>query len=145
MKFKNIAVTYQPKFVSPFGDSEVYAVPAVNKQRGSSTNWVVISCSPSYNGVYTWEYDANDIPKVWKNKNLSIYYIPINKMEYVASLEEMQNRTSEGAKYMTKEVIKQQTAWINGKVFNQSKVYTSVPDWCLDGVKLKGDRICNTI
>ena len=41
-----------PKFKSPFEDGEVYLVPAVKDQSGRDWNYIVVCCSPLYNGVY---------------------------------------------------------------------------------------------
>lgn len=47
----NVSYVWQPKFVSPFGDKKIYLVPAVKDQQGVENNYIIVCCSPTYNGV----------------------------------------------------------------------------------------------
>lgn len=105
--YTNVAYTWQPKFVSPFGDKEVYLVPRVNDQKGDDYNYIVVCCSPSYNGLYKWPSKEAKNLKKFNNHGKWCYYVPFKICEFVKPLSEVQTKSNQ-------EKIEQvQEAWYN--------------------------------
>ena len=123
----NWALTYEPKFESPFDDDETYLVPACKNQHGRNYNYIVVTCSPKFNGVYRYDSHLTANFKPWLNGELKIYYVPISICTYVSTLEDTTGNCRDAIK-------KQQMKWINGKVKNHNTIYQVTPDWCLEGV-----------
>ena len=118
----NVAYIYQPHF-----KTSMFRV-AINKQQSEDTNYIVVTCSPQYNGV--WKYDGS-LHKTcgrWANGKTTCYEIPISKCVFVKSLDEIQQVERR------KEVIRQQKEWLESEVRNRNYSYKETPDWMLDEV-----------
>ena len=87
----NISYIWVPKYVSPFGDNEVYLTPGANEQKGSEYNYIVVCCSPSFNGVYKCKSENYKNYSTWINNKKKCYYVPINDCELFKKLDEIKN------------------------------------------------------
>ena len=56
----NVSYTWEPKWVTE--DKVPCLVPAVMNQKGVEWNYVIVCCSPAYNGV--WRYKAEEAKKL---------------------------------------------------------------------------------
>lgn len=115
----NISYIWVPKWVSPFGDDEVYLVPGVKEQQGKNINYIIVCCSPSYNGVYKCNTEYYKDFATWKNNKKNCYYVPLSKCEFVKTLNDISNSE------VIKQIKKVQQAW---KSYNKPK---KIPDWFL--------------
>ena len=83
---------------------------------GKETNYIIVCCSPSYNGV--WKYNVNPEKKydIYKNKSLICQCVPTSDCEYIGGFEIIKDKD------LLKEVKNEQKKWIkaSGK--------TKVPD-----------------
>ena len=121
----NIAYIFRPKEKNPYTgnwDYE-YLVPAVSKQKGKKWNYVVVACSPQYNGVYAW--DASKKYDTWQNGRMLCYYVPISECQF-RTFDEI---SPELRKIIKPEVIKLQEKWLNNQVKNRNYIYKKKPDW----------------
>ena len=116
---KNVAYIYQPHFKSNCFRS------ATKDQQGKKYNYVVVTCSPTYNGV--WKYDSNKSSSfsVWTNGNTPCYCVPISECEFVKSLKDISNVDT------LNKVIAQQKQWYNNYIKNRDYNYVEKPDWVL--------------
>lgn len=124
---KNICYTYGPKMKDPYtGKWETnYFVPALQNKKGKKTNYIVITCSPKFNGV--WEWDAANLSNydTWANGRMICLYVPICDCRKIKELAEVTNEEYKA------EIIKQQKQWYNKQVKNQNYEYKNKPDWML--------------
>lgn len=86
----NVAYTWTPKWVSPFGDKKVYFVPRIENQKGKEWNYIVICCSPSYNGLWKWPAKEAKNLRKWNNNGRMCYYVPLDICEFVKPISEIQ-------------------------------------------------------
>ena len=79
----NVAFIYQPHFKT--GCFRV----AMHDQKGKNNNYVIVTCSPMYNGV--WRYSPDNISKYshWKNGNIDCICVPIKDCVQVKNLEDI--------------------------------------------------------
>ena len=120
---ENVAYIYQPHF-----KTGMFRV-AVNKQQSLKTNYIVVTCSPQYNGV--WKYDGilhKDCGR-WLNGKTMCYEIPISSCTFLKSLDEIQQPNKR------KEVMRQQKKWIENHVKNRDYSYNEVPEWIIRELK----------
>lgn len=105
----NTAYIYQPHFMT-----SVFRV-ACKEQMADDVNYIVVTCSPSYNGV--WKWDARNKPFIekWTNGRLPCYCVPIKMCTKIKTLEELTNPV------VLKIVAEQQRQWKNKEVVNQRK------------------------
>ena len=117
----NIAYIYKPKFLSPFNDGMTYLVPAIIKQQGR-INYIVVCCSPEYNGIYGWV--KNKEYKTWKNGKLNCYYIPISDCKFM-SFEQLENYKGKSLdkKAIFKKVKEIQNEWL------EKNPHKDIPEW----------------
>jgi len=115
----NVSYIWAPKFISPYNDNEVYLVPAVEDQQGKENNYIVVCCSPSYNGLYKCPVKLYKDFDTWMNKKKKCYYIPISKCEYVKPLKEIEMST------VINKIKKNQRNWMK---FQKRK---KIPEWFL--------------
>lgn len=76
-------------------------------------NYIIVTCSPSYNGVYKWNKPlirSKDELGVWTNGKLPCYTVPIYLCTKIKDLSELVNPD------VIKIVKKQQKDWAEGKV-----------------------------
>ena len=97
---KNIAVIWQPHF-----NTNCFRV-AVKKQMGDKVNYIVVCCSPEYNGVYKWNPAGKKSFEIWDNNGQKCYCVPVGECEFVQTLESI--KTPE----LIKEIKKNQKAFI---------------------------------
>lgn len=110
----NISYIWEPHYMS--GCVRV----DVNKQQSDDWNFVIVCCSPLYNGSYRWKGTDRDKWETVKNGKITCYCIPLTQLEKSPkSLHELPD--------IYKPMIKQtQEDWFNfGKRKNR-------PDWFLD-------------
>lgn len=113
----NVSYIWAPKFISPFGDDEIYLVPAVSDQQGKENNYIVVCCSPSYNGLYKCPAAEYKNFETWTNNKRKCYYVPISKCEYVKPLEDIQMTP------VREKIRKIQLTW------QKNKNRKNTPDW----------------
>ena len=115
----NIAYIYQPHFKTQSFRS------ATKDQQGKIYNYIVVTCSPTYNGV--WKYDSNKTAlfDIWHNGNIPCYCVPMCECEFIKSLNEITNKN------ILNKVIKQQKQWYNNNIKNRNYNYVEKPDWLL--------------
>lgn len=113
----NTAYIYQPKF-----KEEEFWV-ACHLQEHPDHNFIIVTCSEHYNGVYMWK--KGDEIGMMSNGKMSCYRVPICKCQYIKSLKELT------AEDVIKKVIKYQKAWCKGQVKNNNYIYKTKPDWAI--------------
>lgn len=121
----NIAYIYQPHF------NTQKARVSIANQRGDDYNFVVITCSPMFNGVY--RYPISKIPSFGRiyNGKLPCYEVPISDLDFVCSLENIKGEERKSA------VVEQQTKWFKSEVRNRDYIYEEIPEWMLPESKSK--------
>ena len=115
----NVAYIYQPHF-----NTSMFRV-AVNKQQSNDTNYIVVTCSPQYNGVWKYGGEIHKTCGRWVNGKTVCYEIPISSCAFVKSLNEIQQIDKR------QEVMKQQEKWFKNEVKNQHLNYKDKPTWML--------------
>lgn len=115
----NMAFIYQPHF-----KTKCFRV-AVSEQRGIDYNYVVVTCSPQYNGI--WKYPASNTRMYshWKNKNVECLCVPIRDCKYVQTLDSI------GTTTIINKVKSQQLKWYNNSIVNRNYTYAEKPNWML--------------
>ena len=115
----NIAYIYQPHF-----NTNCFRA-AVLKQQGKKYNYIIVTCSPEYNGV--WKYNADNVLNydVWSNNNKECYCVPIRDCRRIKLLNELTNIE------VINKVKFQQKKWYNNTVKNRDYTYTDKPEWML--------------
>lgn len=125
LSMNNCAFTWMPKWVSPFGDKKVYFVPRIKDQKGQEWNYIVVCCSPSYNGLWKWpSKEAKHLMK-WNNHGTMCYYVPVDICEFVKPIEDIQMLD------VKKKAIETQRNWY---IYNHPKRW---PFWllCSEGIR----------
>jgi len=119
----NIAYIFQPHFMS-----NCFRV-ALKDQMGTEKNFVVVTCSPEYNGVY--EYPSSNIINkdydIWVNNKVECVCVPIKDCKFVGKLDKVSNSK------VRLQIKKQQLQWYRSEVKNNPKKYKSKPNWMLGG------------
>lgn len=115
----NLCYIYQPHY------NTNSARVAVNCQQAEE-NYIIITCSPSENGLYKWKKSDLDELQFWTNGKLPCYVVPMNKCAFIKSLQEIKNED------IIKEIKKQQKKWYNKEVKNRDYEYKKgKPEWML--------------
>jgi hypothetical protein len=115
--------------------TEMFRV-AVNKQQCDIDNFIVVTCSPQYNGVWKYDGSLHRSCGVWPNGKTLCYEIPIKSCTFVKSLDEMTDKVKR------KMVADQQWEWFTNQVKNRNYTYSEKPDWFVEELKnrnIKGD------
>lgn len=115
----NTCAVYQPHF------NTMCFRPAISNQMGTKYNYIIVTCAPSFNGV--WKYDA-DKTKTFEtiyNGKVKCYQVPINECEKIKELKDLTNET------IVAEIRRFQNSWINGEVKNNEHIYENKPDWLI--------------
>ena len=134
MKTNNVAFIYGPKEKNPYtGEWDYkYLVPAVKDQKGV-WNYVVVTCTPSMNGVYSWNHMqnmGNHKWKMWMNGKTPCYYIPKDECKF-RRFEDL-NPDHPLTKVIIEGTKKQQEKWYKNEVKNRDYEYKKgKPDWML--------------
>ena len=115
----NIAFIYEPHF-----NTSKFRV-AVKNQQGNNYNYIVVSCSPSYNGVWRYKAERRATYDCWKNNTLSCYCVPIEDCEKIKELKDIENTD------IIKKIKKQQKNWLDSNVTNRDYKYKTKPNWML--------------
>lgn len=115
----NVAYIYQPHF-----KSKCFRV-ATKDQQGKKYNYIIVTCSPTYNGVWKYRVPRMLYFNIWKNGNIPCYCVPIADCEFVKPLNEITNTN------ILNKVIKQQKQWYNNNIKNRNYNYVEKPDWLL--------------
>ena len=115
----NIAYIYQPHF-----NTNCFRVALVNQQ-GKKYNYIIVTCSPEYNGV--WKYNADNVLNydVWSNNNKGCQCVPIRDCRRIKLLNELTNIE------VINKVKFQQKKWYNNTVKNRDYTYADKPEWML--------------
>ena len=117
----NLAYIYQPHF-----KTDCFRV-AIKDQQGPDYNYVVVTCSPQYNGIY--KYPMKNIKDkhytVWYNNKTPCICVPIKDCEKVKELTEITNND------ILKKVKRQQQMWYKSEVENRDYQYVNKPEWML--------------
>lgn len=117
---RNTAYIYQPHF-----KTSMFRV-AANKQQSGGDNYIVVTCSPQYNGVWKYPGSLHSSCGRWVNTHNTVCYeIPISSCSFVKSLEEIVSPDR------FKNVVKQQIEWFTKEVRNRNYTYAEVPGWFL--------------
>ena len=116
----NTAYIYQPHF-----NTECFRV-ASNSQQGTVNNYIIVTCSPMYNGV--WKYSANKALNYshWKNGNIDCLCVPIVDCVKIKNLNQIINQT------VINKIIQQQQNWYKNQVKNRNYEYVNKPEWFLE-------------
>ena len=130
MKHNNISFIYGPKQKDPFtGEwNNKYLVPALKDQQ-STINFIVVTCTPSMNGVYCWKKAEDKQYKTWMNGKKPCYYIPIDDCVF-KRFDEL-DMTKPINQWLIEEVKKQQEKWYKGEVKGRDAYKKKKPDWML--------------
>lgn len=96
----NVAYLWTPHF-----NSGCFRVD-INKQKGKNVNYIIVCCSPSYNGVWKWRPEDSKYFAKWANNGIQCWCVPIEYCEKVQELNEI--TTPE----IIKEIKKNQKAYI---------------------------------
>ena len=117
--FYNIYFLLQPHF-----KTNSFRV-ACNRQQGLNENYIVVTCSPEFNGV--WAYPACNVSKYETIYSGSVlcYVVPIEDCIKIKELNEITN------KEIIKKIKSYQNKWITGKIKNNVHKYDKKPDWVL--------------
>jgi hypothetical protein len=117
----NIAYIYQPHF-----KSECFRV-ASKDQQGPENNYIVVTCSPQYNGIY--KYPAKNIQDkhydTWCNNKTLCICVPIKDCEKIKELPQITNED------IIRDVRKQQQDWYKSEVKNRDYNYVNKPEWMI--------------
>lgn len=115
----NVGFIFQPHF-----KSRCFRV-ALQDQRGKDNNYIVVTCSPKYNGV--WKYPPQNVIKydTWQNGNIKCVCIPISDCIKVRTLQEIVDPV------MKKKIKEQQSLWYEGQIKNRNYNYVERPEWML--------------
>lgn len=81
----NISYIYQPHFMT-----NAFRV-SCKEQQSDSVNYIVVTSSPTYNGVWKWEAKDKETLDIWMNGRLPCYCVPINICHKVKDLSELTN------------------------------------------------------
>ena len=119
----NVAYIYQPHF-----KTSMFRV-ATNKQQSKDTNYIVVTCSPQYNGVWKYSGDVHKTCGKWINGKTTCYEIPISSCTFVKSLNEIIPIDKR------RMVINQQKEWLKSEVKNRNYSYSGIPDWMMKEIK----------
>ena len=76
---------------------------------GKNVNYVVVCCSPEYNGVWKWHPERKSQYSIWNNNGQRCYCVPVSECEFVQTLESI--KTPE----IIKEIKKNQKAFCGEK------------------------------
>ena len=117
---ENIAYIYQPHF-----KTKMFRV-AMNKQQSPNYNYIVVTCSPQYNGVWRYDGEIHAALSKWVNGSTICYEVPIDKCEFIKSLFEVTDEK------VRNNIIKQQSDWLHNTVKNRNYRYTEKPEWFID-------------
>lgn len=118
-QYSNVAYVWQPKWLDSQGNSYVCFTPAVRNQHGVEWNYIIITNSPSYNGIWKWPAEDKNKVNIWRNGRLECYYVPQHLCEPVKKLEDITNWE------VRKKIAEQQQKW-----FEYAKP-KKVPEWFL--------------
>ena len=100
----NTAYIYQPHFMT-----SAFRV-ACKEQASDEVNYIVVTCSPSYNGVWKWDAKNKPLVETWYNGKLPCYCVPIKMCTKIKTLEEITNPN-------VKSIVEaQQSQWKNKEV-----------------------------
>ena len=115
----NIAYIYQPHFKT------MMFRPAVRDQQSDSYNYIIVTCSQMYNGM--WRYDSALRSTFEKKKNgrLDCYQVPISVCTKVEKLEEITDPQ------IVATVKRMQEEWVSGDVKGRDYTYAEKPSWML--------------
>ena len=126
--YNNVAFIYAPKGKNPYTGvwDNSYFVPAEICSRGEpgSNNYIVVTCTPSLNGMWAYPAELAKNYDKWANGKLTCLYVPVAVCKKVATLEQCPEVIKNLAK-------KQQEEWFNSEVKNNPKSYKKKPDWML--------------
>lgn len=107
----NIAYIMEPHF-----NTESFRV-AVKNQQNEKTNYIVVCCSPAYNGVWSWDRETTKVNLITNNK-LPCFVVPIESCTFLKNLDEINNPM------IKEQIVKVQKKYI--KSYRKKK-----QDWCL--------------
>lgn len=82
---RNIAYIFQPHFKT------MMLRPSCGEQQGTDANYVVVTCSPTYNGVWRWDASKKCDYSTWSNNGRLCYCVPLTDCVKVKELSEVTN------------------------------------------------------
>jgi hypothetical protein len=112
-KYNNIAIIWQPKFIT-----DEFIVDK-RKLSGDEVNYIIVCCSPSYNGVWKFVRNKYKQYETYTNKSVICECIPIEECIFLGGLEGIKNKT------IIKEIRNEQ------KKFLKMQGREDKPDWLL--------------
>ena len=119
VKERNIAYIYQPHFKTSMFR------PAVRDQQQEGDNFIVVTCSRDFNGVWKYDGSLRGTFETKKNGNLDCYQVPISVCSRVKRLEEITNPQ------IVETVKRMQEKWVSNDVRGRDYTYSSKPEWML--------------
>ena len=98
---------------------------AVNDQQGTEYNYITVTCSPKYNGI--WKYPASNVKmyKHWKNKSIECLCVPITDCTFLQTLDSIKTES------IRNKVKAQQQKWYKNQIQNRDYNYNEKPTWLL--------------
>ena len=95
----NIVLIWQPHF-----NTLCFRVNK-KKQTSMKKNYIVVCCSPSYNGIYSWDGYKRKYYDTWVNNRVECWCVPIEHCKFEGDLSIIKNKD------MIKQVIAEQEKW----------------------------------
>lgn len=115
----NMAFIYEPHF-----KTSKFRVAVADQQ--CETNYIVVTCSPRYNGIWKWTKTLGKKYETWYNNGLVCYCIPIDECIKTQELNSIQNPE------IRAKVKKLQSKWYKSEVRNRDYEYKNKPEWMID-------------
>lgn len=114
-----MAFIYQPHF-----KTNCFRVATAN-QRGKEYNYIVVMCSPEFNGIYSWPAKNKNKYKLWLNGKKLCYQVPIEDCKKTQELEDIKSPA-------IRDIIRNfQNKWYNNTIRGRDYTYKNKPEWIL--------------
>lgn len=102
--YSNVAVIMQPHYMT-----NCFRVSTNLQVNGGEFNYIIVTCSPTWNGMYRYPAKNTSNYKIWTNKKRPCYCVPVGDCTKFKELNEIQDET------LLKEIREQQEYWKNKK------------------------------
>ena len=83
---RRIAIIWTPHF-----KTQCFRV-ACDRQMSAEKNYIVVCCSPTYNGIYSWDAKKKKDYEVWPNNGRDCYCVPIEDCHFEGDLDLITNK-----------------------------------------------------
>jgi len=65
---------------------------ACDRQMSKNKNYIVVCCSPSYNGIYSWDASKKNEYDIWNNNGRDCYCVPLEECHFEGDLSKITNK-----------------------------------------------------